>query len=122
MEALIDGAEAFGEQRYLSLESADTRAKQMLLQIQERLRLRTQVVRNWGSFQQVVDNIEAALCRTGLEARGGNRLKRQRAYRPVREVGASRPAEEHRPHGDAGERRTAKFSLFQGKLTRASAP
>jgi hypothetical protein len=54
VEALIDAAEAFGQQRYLLLENADTPAKQMLLQMQERLRLHTQVVRNWGSFQQVV--------------------------------------------------------------------
>jgi hypothetical protein len=55
VEALIDAADAFAKQRLSLLEGADA-AKQLVLQLQERLRLHTQVVRNWGSYLQVVDH------------------------------------------------------------------
>ena len=55
VDALTEAADAFAKQRLALLEGADA-DKQIVLQLQERLRLHTQVVRNWGSYHQVIDH------------------------------------------------------------------
>ncbi len=65
--ALIDAADAFAKQRLSLLEGADTKDKQLVLQLQERLRLHTQLVRNWGSYLQVIDHSKRIYA--GLDAK-----------------------------------------------------
>ncbi|KAF0180248.1 MAG: hypothetical protein FD124_1164 [Alphaproteobacteria bacterium] len=56
VEALTEAAHAFFLQRLQLFKGAATDEQQLLLQFQERLRLHTQVVRNWGSYDQVVSH------------------------------------------------------------------
>lgn len=62
VKALRSIADAFAFQRLVQIDQADFDEKHLLVQIQERLRLHTQVVRNWGNFGQVVDHSKRLYC------------------------------------------------------------
>lgn len=54
-DKLFDLSEAFQHARYVQIEEAKTEEQQHLLMLQERVRIHTQAVRNWGYYTQVLE-------------------------------------------------------------------
>jgi hypothetical protein len=54
IDAIVDLADAFHSRRFKAVEAASDVQARVVLALQERLRLHTQMVRNWGYFAEVV--------------------------------------------------------------------